>query len=253
LGRFSPAWMSKCLVVFDFDCSLLDTNSDTFIFEKLSTQVYGQIDLLYGQMQWTDLMNHLVGMLYELGFTRQQLTDVLSKAPIHDSMIKALDVVVERGGDLIILSDANVEYINIILNAYGIRDYFKLIVTNPSHWDGERLVIERFVPRNEVHGCLTETNYGVSCPENICKGIVLEKYLNETDVTYDKIIYIGDSTNDFCPATKLSSNDLLLVRSGYRLERWLNEHDVNINPKVMKWKDGNDILKIFKSEIGNDK
>lgn len=37
------------------------------------------------------------------------------------------------------------------------------------------------------------------------------------DKYYDKIIYVGDGGNDYCPLLKLSDNDMVFVRSNYRL------------------------------------
>ena len=40
----------------------------------------------------------------------------------------------------------------------------------------------------------------------LCKGLALQYYIN--DRNYDKMIYIGDGSNDLCPLFNLGSNDL---------------------------------------------
>ena len=72
---------------------------------------------------------------------------------------------------------------------------------------------------------------------------------------YDKIIYVGDSVNDFCPATKMSSNDTVLVRKGFRLEKYLNDKllaTANIKSKIVYWNDAGNVLQIIKTEFASE-
>lgn len=45
------------------------------------------------------------------------------------------------------------------------------------------------------HGC------HLPCEPNICKGQELQKLIDSQ--RWDQVIYMGDSTNDFCPSTRL--------------------------------------------------
>lgn len=55
----------------------------------------------------------------------------------------------------------------------------------------------------------------------MCKGEELEAYLERQGgrSTYDRIVYIGDGSNDFCPLLRLTKNDLALVRFDFSLAR----------------------------------
>ncbi|CAG8536029.1 16772_t:CDS:2 [Racocetra fulgida] len=113
-------------------------------------------------------------------------------------MIEALRVIKNANGDIIILSDANTVYIEEILKAYEVNDLISNVISNPATWDEDgRLHIRRL--NNIPHGCENP------CSENICKGHELIKFLSAHPNEYDQIIYVGDSFNDFCPATKMSS------------------------------------------------
>lgn len=72
---------------------------------------------------------------------------------------------------------------------------------------------------------------------------------------YDKVFYVGDSVNDFCPATKMTSNDTVLVRKGFRLEKYLNDKlsaTTKIKSKIVYWNDAENILQIIKNEFANE-
>lgn len=57
----------------------------------------------------------------------------------------------------------------------------------------------------------------------MCKGAELTAYLAQAQekglAKYDKIIYVGDGGNDFCPLLRLKETDLALVRFDFALDR----------------------------------
>ncbi|CAG8749644.1 5842_t:CDS:2, partial [Acaulospora colombiana] len=113
-------------------------------------------------------------------------------------MIEILRTIKSIDGEIVIISDANVVYIEEVLKAYGVRDLITHVITNPASWDENgRLRIRRLVPKDNPHGCKN------NCSENICKGKELLGHIS-SGPRYDRIIYVGDSMNDFCPATKMS-------------------------------------------------
>jgi hypothetical protein len=75
---------------------------------------------------------------------------------------------------------------------------FDRITTNPATWreDGLLVVRRRVDPEGELHGCK------LRCSEEICKGQELSAFLNEHE-EYEKVVYIGDGSNDFCPVVRL--------------------------------------------------
>ncbi|CAG8508087.1 1881_t:CDS:10 [Acaulospora morrowiae] len=234
---------------------MVDQNSDTWVIEQNSPELVAQIDELRKKYQWTDLMDHLVGELHKRGTTRQQILQALARIPFSSDMVEVLKVIKGVDGEIVILSDANVVYIEEILKAYGVCELVSCVISNPASWDENgRLHIRRLIPKDESHGCKNP------CAENICKGKELVDYISSGS-GYDRIIYVGDSINDFCPATKMSSDDILFARKGYRLEKFLKDishsspdskyKDVswNIKPRVIYWEDGRELLNNIKVEL----
>ncbi|CAG8602482.1 14090_t:CDS:2 [Funneliformis caledonium] len=223
---------------------MIDNNSDPWVFEQLSKELAKKIDDLQRKVQWTDLMHMLLEELHKEGISRQQIEDALAKIPFSPAMIESLKAIKRSKGEIIILSDANTEYIDIILKAYGVRDLISLIISNPASWDENgRLHVKRLIPLEDPHGCENE------CAVNLCKGRELVNYLSLHPKKFDQIFYVGDSYNDFCPATKI--NDVLLIRKGFYLEKFLTSSTFKreLNPKIVYWQDGNDFLKNIQLEF----
>ncbi|RIA95928.1 phosphatase phospho-type [Glomus cerebriforme] len=237
----------KRLVVFDFDWSLIDNNSDPWVFEQLSKDLAEKIEELYKKIQWTDLMHMLLGELHQQGVTKLQIEDALAKIPFNPAMIEALKTIKRGRGENIILSDANTEFIDIILKAYGVRDLISLVISNPASWDENgRLHVKRLVsPEDPPHECENK------CAINICKGRELINYLSLHPNEFNQIFYVGDSLNDFCPATKMSRNDVLMVRKGFTLEKFLASYTSKdeLNPRIVYWQDAEDFLKAIQLEF----
>jgi pyridoxal phosphate phosphatase PHOSPHO2 len=55
---------------------------------------------------------------------------------------------------------------------------------------------------------------------------------------------MGDSTNDFCPSTRLQSRDIVLARSDLLLEKHIKLHLDMVKAKVIYWQSPADVLSI---------
>lgn len=55
----------------------------------------------------------------------------------------------------------------------------------------------------------------------MCKGDELDAWLEAHGGkdSFDKIVYVGDGGNDFCPLLRMREGDLGLVRKNYELEK----------------------------------
>jgi hypothetical protein len=65
---------------------------------------------------------------------------------------------------------------------------------------------------------------------------------------YEKRIYVGDGSNDYCPSTKLNSGDTVLPRKGMALSNLLlkDEFKSKISATIIEWTSADDVLRIFK-------
>ncbi|KAG0278187.1 hypothetical protein BGZ95_004500 [Linnemannia exigua] len=230
------------LACFDFDWSLIDTDSDRFVIEYLSPVLRHKLDT--SPMQWTDLQNECLKEYHDQGGSGQKIRESLTKIPLDSKMIQACQLLHSKGWVLAIISDANQVYIEGILEHYGIKNLFSAIITNPAFWDvQDRLHIQRLIPADGTpHGCPT----GV-CSLNICKGQEVDKLLLNLNsgttgstviASLDKaaaplrMLYVGDGRNDYCPALRMnSSEDIYFVRKGRSLEKYLNKAE---SPEIQK-------------------
>jgi len=235
--------MAKVLVVFDFDYSLINDNSDTYVIEQLTPhlmEVMKDLRRTTFKGQWTKLMHHMVNkMMAEEGVTLQAMNECLSKIPIFAENIEAVRLASERGCELAVLSDANTHYIDVILDHNGMLPLFSRIVTNYAKLDEVTgvLCVAPHQPEDSPHSC-------TNCPPNLCKGGVLTAWRNELPADC-RIVYIGDGGGDFCPCTTLREGDVILCRKQWSLHKKIKASEVPIAAEVVPWETGVHILETF--------
>ena len=118
-------------MAFDFDHSLIDEDSDSWVFQQLAPPLLAELRQQPGRVQFTDLVDALLGRLQDApGFALPQLAAALRAIPFHEDMRRMLRLVRKANDrardtgvriELLILSDANHFYISEILKVrYGI-------------------------------------------------------------------------------------------------------------------------------------
>jgi len=141
------------------------------------------------------------------------------------------------------LSNANSVFISTILESKGLQDLFVEIVTNPAEWDPSGLLkLRRHVdPNGPQHSC----QHG--CSANLCKGEELEAFLKRHGSVYDRIIYIGDGSNDFCPIVRLRRQDIVFCRKYRGLEHRVTEEgkSAGLKCQVQYWAGAWEVEELF--------
>ncbi|XP_010086452.1 PREDICTED: LOW QUALITY PROTEIN: phosphoethanolamine/phosphocholine phosphatase [Pterocles gutturalis] len=162
VGMASPR-PPKYLLVFDFDETIINENSDGDQGVKMGDfkTVYENIPLSPGM---------------------PDLFQFLSKN--HELF------------EIILISDANMFGIECSLRAAGFYSLFRKIFSNPSGFDK--------------------------------RGKILTEYLAERaqeEVEFQRLFYVGDGANDFCPSATLTSADVAFPgrRKGYPMHRLIQE------------------------------
>ncbi|CAN4086919.1 unnamed protein product [Withania somnifera] len=187
--------------------------------------------------------------LHEQGKTIKDIEEVLKRAPVISRVVPAIKAAHALGCDLRILSDANLFYIETILNHLGIRDSFTEINTNPGFVDEEGIL--RIRPYHDFytssHGCSCNV-----CPPNMCKGLVIERIQASLAKEGKKrMIYLGDGAGDFCPSLKLKEQDFVMPRKDFPVWKLINENRHLIKAEIHGWSDGEEqehiLLQIIKS------
>ncbi|KAE9448757.1 hypothetical protein C3L33_19345, partial [Rhododendron williamsianum] len=203
---------TTAVVVFDFDHTMIEDNSDT----------------------WDRMMEEL----HSRGKTIEEITECLRRVPMNSRVISAIRIAHALPRcELRIISDANQFFIETILKKYGLFDCFTEIVTNPSIVEGGRLRI--FPYHSCPHGCSL-------CPPNLCKGLVIEHIqASISEKGKIRMIYLGDGRGDFCPSLKLGEGDHVMPRKDFPLWKRICDDHAIIKAKVCEWSNGEELERIL--------
>jgi len=226
----------RLLVVFDFDWSMADQDTDRYIFEVNAIDLRRKMRNLEPTVQWTDLVAQSLEEFHGRGGTRDQIESALRNMPFHPAMVRAvgnLKKATDPETTFFCLSNANSVFISTILQDKGLSNLFTEIVTNPAEWDESGLLKlrRRVDPAGVQHKCT------VGCSPNMCKGEELEAFLARHQPEFDRIIYVGDGKNDYCPALRLRSQDTVLCRRLKGLEERIEKEGPKdgLKCQVYKW------------------
>jgi len=238
----------KNLVIFDFDWSMTDQDTDRWVFEVLAPKIRREMENVEKSMQWTDIVALSLREAHAKGITKEQILDALRIMPFHPAMIRAVKDLKAKGQTTFLcLSNSNTVFISTLLEAKNLADLFETIVTNPAEWreNGMLDLRRRVDPDGPQHNC------PIGCSVNMCKGNELAAYLaikGQTYDTYDRIVYIGDGRNDFCPILKLRSQDMALCRSFGGLRRAIAQDGerLGLRCQVHYWTGAWEVEEIFR-------
>ncbi|KAK0597493.1 hypothetical protein LWI29_025860 [Acer saccharum] len=230
----------KIVAVFDFDKTIIDLDSDNWVVDELGgTELFNQ---LLPTMPWNSLMDRMMKELHSQGKTIEDIEEVLKLVPIHPRIIPAIKSAHALGCELRILSDANMFFIETILNHLGLKDYFSEINTNPSFVDEEGRL--RILPYHDF----TTSSHGCSlCPPNMCKGLIIERIQASLAKEGDKkkMIYLGDGSGDYCPSLKLKEDDHVMPRKSFPLWDLIFSNPIRIKGEIHEWTDGEELEKVL--------
>ena len=205
------------LLVLDYDWSLINENSDTFVVQLLSRACYESVfrDRTKG---WTETMDDAMLALHGAGFGAEDVRCAARSVPFFEEMRGIVEEAAARGFKVLVLSDANDVFIEEGLRGMGLDGLFALdragrfvaadlrgdVITNRAEEEpGGRL---RIRPYHENRDCSL-------CPRNLCKGAVLREAMDQLEAP--TVVYVGDGGGDYCPAARcLRAQDHFLYRSG---------------------------------------
>ncbi|PKA49659.1 Inorganic pyrophosphatase 2 [Apostasia shenzhenica] len=248
--------MAGTVVIFDFDKTIIDCDSDNWVVEELgATELF---DSLLPTMPWNSLMvfvrfssdfllcrleklDHIVHLvrfqdrmmkeLHARGKTVEDIAEVLKRAPLDPRAISGIKSAYALGCDLRVVSDANMFFIETILKHYGIIGCFTEINTNPSYVDEEGRL--RIFPYHDF----TKSSHGCPfCPPNMCKSKIVERIRSSALAEGKKrFIYLGDGKGDYCPSLLLSEIDFVMPRKNFPLWDLIVKDHSALKAEVHEW------------------
>ncbi|XP_017281362.1 pyridoxal phosphate phosphatase PHOSPHO2 [Kryptolebias marmoratus] len=238
------------LMVFDFDHTVVDNNSDTWVIKCLPGQTLpDSVKSSYKKGHWTEYMGRVMNYVGDQGVSPDRIQGVMETIPFTAGMTDLLTFISENKStiDCIVISDSNTVFIDWILTAAGLRTAVDQVFTNPARFDESgHMEVQCY----HSHDCN-------KCPVNLCKRKVLELYLSEKTeggTAYEQVVYVGDGGNDLCPTACLRGHDVVMPRRGYTLEKLLaklkaQEGDASVRAEVFVWSSGSDILQELKTRM----
>ena len=134
----------------------------------------------------------------------------LDLTPSMDKLLRKS--VEELSATIIIISDSNSQFISHILKVKNLDHLVDKVFTNPASWSQDGLL--SIQPYHHQDACKLST-------KNLCKHSIMEDYIKNCGRSFSFVCYTGDGKNDFCPSLKLSENDLVCVREGYSLQKYI--------------------------------
>ncbi|KAK1935053.1 Thiamine phosphate phosphatase-like protein [Phytophthora citrophthora] len=252
IPRATPRISGSVLVVFDYDWSLINENSDTFVFQKLYPELLATLsERRSKQPSWTKIMDEMLGVLAEdkPDVSVDVIRDTVAHVPIQPHMLDALRLAAEQySANVKIVSDANSVYIESMLKRYGLIQDVSEVITNPASFETlengrSRLRVRPYHEEaGEPHGCEW-------CPTNMCKGRIVETL--RSAYPYTSVLYVGDGSGDFCVATRLTKNDVVFARAddaggrSYGLQKRIDSNSKLVEAAVVPWSTGDDIYRLF--------
>jgi len=235
----------KILVAFDFDHTIIDENSDLYV-RKLAPggTIPSEISQLYSNRGWTEYMGAIFQYLHDNNTTSKDIHDCMLEIPLVQGMKELFDFMNSDQFDVIIISDSNSVFIDDILSASDLSDIVQSVYTNPARFSQADCL--ELVYYHTQDWCELST-------VNLCKGHILDSHIKlqaEQGVVYDVVAYVGDGTNDLCPALRLKSKtDLILPRIGYSLMEKLEDPHLDIRGTIIPWTTGQDIIMALKQSM----
>ena len=244
------------LAAFDFDHTIINPNSDTYIDKILLTNAtekyYKYPERVEMDKEWTARMNAVFEYMFSVHkIDGMKILECLKEIKIDDCMVEFIRALKENDYELIILSDANSLFIETILKQNNLANVFDKVFTNEAAIGGDgRLVVkplnETYNPNGEPFRCST------GFCKNICKGNILNDYLakNVNGVGLKHMLFVGDGKNDYCGGLRLHEKHHFCVRKDFILEKLLRdaENRSKIKANVVYWRTANDIIKQFKEQ-----
>ena len=157
--------MAEQLVIFDFDNTLIDGNTDALILDMLP--MLGNISMYYekGGRGWGEVMNSALETIAQSGLGKTDIDECILALKISEPVKCMLSMLMaDERTDLIILSHSNEYFIDLLLLEFEIdKSKFNGIFTYPAEWNDKQLRVKRFYEEK------LECRY---CPNDFCKGLL---------------------------------------------------------------------------------
>lgn len=235
----------RFLIFFDFDETLVDECSDDAVVNAApGGSLPGWLKDTYRPGRYNEYMQRVLAYLAEQGVTPGTIINTIERLPPCPgipALFRFLMSRPPRDFEIVCVSDANTVFIEAWLQKLGFRNLFHRIFANPAHFDDNgQLQLRPF----HSHSCLR-------CPVNMCKAEIVHQYTAQRvrergGRRYQRVLYVGDGANDFCPSLTLLPQDTAFPRRDFPMHRLIQEMGEakpgEYKASVVPWSSGEDII-----------
>ena len=235
--------MSKTLVIFDFDYTMINCDS---LYEQvrlgLSLEEMHEIEKADIEIGFEKTIELCYKKFKSKGKTIEDINSYIDTIKFRDGIKDLLEYFHSNKNnfDLIIVS-GDIDYpIKRILKNEKVYEYFNAIYGIPSESCEETII--KFTPLHKSN-CK-------NCGPNGCKTYFLNQYLDKYGRDkYKNFYFICDGFNDYCLGENLGEKDALFPLKDYKLYKRLYEKGdlKNLKCKCFPWENGLGILNTVKN------
>ncbi|XP_010583784.1 PREDICTED: phosphoethanolamine/phosphocholine phosphatase isoform X2 [Haliaeetus leucocephalus] len=239
----------KYLLVFDFDETIINENSDDSIIRAAPGQALPEhIRQTFREGFYNEYMQRVLAYMGDQGVKMGDFKTVYENIPLSPGMPELFQFLSKNHElfEIILISDANMFGIECSLRAAGFYSLFRKIFSNPSGFDKRGYFT---LGPYHSHKCL-------DCPANMCKRKILTEYLAERaqeEVEFERVFYVGDGANDFCPSATLTSADVAFPRKGYPMHRMTQEMEKQqpgaFQATVVPWESATEVARYLQEVL----
>ena len=192
-------------------------------------------------------MNETYEQYNNLNISISDINTYIDKVSLTKGMSELINYLYNNKNNkyiLVILSAGHLYQINHVLQKNNLNFFFDEIISFSSYEKNGRIIVEK----NEEYIC--DKCIGIGQCKTKEFNLLKNKY-EKKNIFFDKIYYICDGVNDFCLARNLKSDDELLIRNNFTLDKYLYQDGFvkNIKSNINKWNNGFDIIKFFQNII----
>ena len=234
--------LKKYILIFDFDETIINGDSEDDLLKNIfPKKEYDNIMNNLNELDFFEGFNYYFKRMKELNITLKDINQALEKIKLSQKFDVLFNYLKNNKSSYeIIICSSGIDYsIKHILNYYNYLDIFDNIISTKGYLKTENSEKLISVPKNQFnHNCNL-------CPVSLCKTTEIKKYLEKNKNKFEKILYVGDGSNDFCPAKNLlKKGDIVFPRFNNSLYKMIfeNEKKNELKCEIVPWKSGDDII-----------
>ena len=236
----------KYLLSFDFDETIIDQDSEEEILKSaFSKKELDEINQALTKIDFFEGFNYYFKKMKQNKMTLKDFNTILDKIQLSPKMKELFDYLRENKSkyEIIICSNAVDYEIKYVLQHNGFLDLFDGFICTKGKFQNEKSEHLLFVEKNQFpHSCNI-------CSSFQCKGFEIKKYIEKSKNKFEKILFVCDGSNDFCPSKNtLKKGDIVFPRFEHNLYNKLFKEKLRdqLVCDVCPWKNAEEIISKLK-------